>query len=211
MNLATFIPIVQYFYWLFIVILILGSIIDYSKYKLFNLENMERFKQIENIYNIIYILAFSAFTTFFIVFYTVAGFILNFSFYFTLVVFGITAYSYANMLRDADSIKIKILVILPLVILYVIFYFFFHGDNIYKIAQQCKPTGDTNKFICKYVNGTYIGEAKAFMRHGEGTYTFHSGASYSGGWQNNLRHGTGITITKEGVKTTDEWKKGKKK
>ena len=53
MNLATFIPIVQYFYWLFIVILILGSIIDYSKYKLFNLENMERFKQIENIYNII--------------------------------------------------------------------------------------------------------------------------------------------------------------
>ena len=94
--------------------------------------------------------------------------------------------------------------------IYLILYFFFYGDNIYKIAQQCKPTDNNNKFICQYVNGTYIGETKAFLRHGEGVYKFNSGASYSGAWKNSLRHGTGTTLTAEGVTTTDVWKKGKK-
>jgi hypothetical protein len=97
------------------------------------------------------------------------------------------------------------------VLLFLFFYAYFYEDRIYKVSKYCKPTGDLKVKICKFSNGVYTGELKAFLRHGQGTYKYNSGASYSGGWQNSLRHGTGVTITKEGVKTTDEWKKGKKK
>ena len=97
------------------------------------------------------------------------------------------------------------------VLLFLFFYAYFYEDRIYKVSKYCKPTENPKIKICKFSNGVYTGELKAFLRHGQGTYKFNSGESYSGGWQNNLRHGTAITITKEGIKTTDEWKKGKKK
>ena len=96
------------------------------------------------------------------------------------------------------------------VLLFLFFYAYFYEDRIYKASKYCKLTGEPKVKICRFSNGVYTGELKAFLRHGEGIYKFNSGASYTGGWQNSLRHGTGVTITAKGIKTTDIWKKGKK-
>ena len=95
-------------------------------------------------------------------------------------------------------------------LLFLFFYIFFYEDRIYKVSKYCKPTENPKIKICKFSNGVYMGELKAFLRHGEGVYKFNSGASYSGAWKNSLRHGTGTTLTVEGATTTDVWKKGKK-
>ena len=36
--------------------------------------------------------------------------------------------------------------------------------------------------FCKYSNGTYTGEMKAFRRHGQGTYIYDTGENYNGKW-----------------------------
>ena len=36
--------------------------------------------------------------------------------------------------------------------------------------------------VCKYSNGTYTGEMKAFRRHGQGEYIWDTGKTFKGEW-----------------------------
>ena len=77
-----------------------------------------------------------------------------------------------------------IAIVAPFVISYIIFYFIYYGDKIYNLSPHCQNTQDQNIKICKYSNGTYTGEMKAFRRHGQGEYIWDSGKTYKGKWKN---------------------------
>jgi hypothetical protein len=179
-----------------------------------------KFRNEEIILNLGYFILFIGyliFSSFVFVFFAFAGLVINFNFWWSLCMLGVFSWillEYINSFSTSFGIsykKMSIIFLGSFVLLFLFFYAYFYEDRIYKVSKYCKPTGDLKVKICKFSNGVYTGELKAFLRHGQGTYKYNSGASYSGGWQNSLRHGTGVTITKEGVKTTDEWKKGKKK
>ena len=115
-----------------------------------------------------------------------------------IAIFGYWSLRYVKAISKIYNISFKktFVIFLGIFALFFLFCFiFFYEDRIYKVSKYCKPTENPKIKICKFSNGVYMGELKAFLRHGEGVYKFNSGASYSGGWQNNLRHGTGITIT----------------
>ena len=75
-----------------------------------------------------------------------------------------------------------IAIITPFIISFIIFYSLFYGDNIYKLSPHCENTKDPKIKVCKYSNGTYTGEMKAFRRHGQGQYIWNSGKTYNGEW-----------------------------
>ena len=157
------------------------------------------------------------FSSFIFVFFTFAGLVLYSDFWWSLFIIGVFGWCLLYYIKafsisfGISHIKVSIIFIGSFVSLFMIFYAYFYEDRIYKVSKYCKPTENPKIKICKFSNGVYTGELKAFLRHGQGTYKFNSGGSYSGGWQNSIRHGTGVAITKEGVKTTDEWEKGKRK
>ena len=66
--------------------------------------------------------------------------------------------------------------------LFGIFYYLYYGDKIYKLSPHCQNTNDPIIKFCKYSNGTYTGEMKAFRRHGLGKYVWNSGKVYDGLW-----------------------------
>ena len=74
------------------------------------------------------------------------------------------------------------MIIGPFAVSFIIFYFLYNGDNIYKISPHCENTNDPKIKVCKYSNGTYEGEMKAFKRHGQGEYIWNSGKTYKGKW-----------------------------
>jgi hypothetical protein len=76
-----------------------------------------------------------------------------------------------------------IAIIIPFIIAFLICYYFFNGDKIYKLSPHCENTQDPKIKVCKYSNGTYTGEMKAFRRHGQGEYIWNSGKTYSGEWK----------------------------
>ena len=217
MNLGTLHPIAQYIFWSFIIICMPIWVLDMTT--ILKLRS-RKFRNEEIILNLGYFILFIGyliFSSFVFVFFAFAGLVINFNFWWSLCMLGVFSWillEYINSFSTSFGIsykKMSIIFLGSFVLLFLFFYAYFYEDRIYKVSKYCKPTGDLKVKICKFSNGVYTGELKAFLRHGQGTYKYNSGASYSGGWQNSLRHGTGVTITKEGVKTTDEWKKGKKK
>ena len=76
----------------------------------------------------------------------------------------------------------KLIIIGPFAVSFVIFYFLYNGDNIYKISPHCENTSDPKIKVCKYSNGTYTGEMKAFRRHGQGEYIWNTGKTFKGRW-----------------------------
>ena len=50
------------------------------------------------------------------------------------------------------------------------------------MGPHCENTNDPKIKVCKYSNGTYTGEMKAFRRHGQGEYIWNSGKTYKGEW-----------------------------
>ena len=217
MNIGLLHPIAQYIFWSFIGIGGPAWILDMTI--LLKLRS-RKFRNEEIIVGLAYFILFIGyliFSSFVFVFFAFAGLVVNVDFWWSLFILGIFGWCLLYYIK-AFSIsfgishkKMSIIFLGSFVSLFLIFYAYFYEDRIYKVSKYCKPTENPKIKICKFSNGVYMGELKAFLRHGEGVYKFNSGASYSGEWQNSLRHGTGITITKKGVKTTDEWEKGKKK
>ena len=103
---------------------------------------------------------------------------------------GVLFKEHDDFLREAQiEIKYKILrklpaiaIIAPFIISFIIFYSLFYGNNIYKLSPHCENTNDPKIKVCKYSNGTYTGEMKAFRRHGQGEYIWNSGKTYNGEW-----------------------------
>ena len=217
MNLGLLHPIAQYIFWSFIGIAGPAWVLDMTA--VLKLRS-RKFRNEEIIIGLAYFILFIGyliFSSFIFVFFAFAGLVINFALLWSLLLMGYFAWWLLDYIKSFSISfrisykKISIIFLGSFVLLFLFFYAYFYEDRIYKVSKYCKPTENPKIKICKLSNGVYTGELKAFLRHGQGTYKFNSGESYSGGWQNSIRHGTGVTITKEGVKTTDEWEKGKKK
>ena len=216
MNLGLLHPIAQYAFWSFVGIGGPAWILDMTI--LIKLRS-RKFRNEEIIVGLAYFILFIGyliFSSFVFVFFAFAGLVVNFDFWWDLLILGVFGWwllDYIKVFSISFGIshkKMSIIFLGSFVSLFLIFYAYFYEDRIYKTSKYCKPTENPKIKICKFSNGVYMGELKAFLRHGEGVYKFNSGASYSGAWKNSLRHGTGTTLTAEGVTTTDVWKKGKK-
>ena len=147
--------------------------------------------------NYIAVISLSMLNSIFIIFLFSAGYLINLDL--ALSVGMIALYIYlANLFINMwvpifNDMKIKnifllklpaIALVVPLIISFLIFYLLFYGDKIYKLSPHCENTQDPKIKACKYSNGTYTGEMKAFRRHGQGEYIWDSGKTYSGEWKN---------------------------
>ena len=130
-----------------------------------------------------------------IIFLFSADYLLNLDLFFSLMMIGIYIYLskiFISMFKEILVIagiknlliqKIPVIAIVaPFIISFIIFYSLFYGDNIYKLSPHCENTKDPKIKVCKYSNGTYTGEMKAFRRHGQGEYIWNSGKTYNGEW-----------------------------
>ena len=130
-----------------------------------------------------------------IIFLFSADYLLNLDLFFSLLMIGVYIYLskiFITMFKEIFIIagiknlliqKIPtIAIITPFIISFIIFYSLFYGDNIYKLSPHCENTKDPKIKVCKYSNGTYMGEMKAFRRHGQGEYIWNSGKTYNGEW-----------------------------
>ena len=144
-----------------------------------------------SITNILSIIGFSIINSLFLIFIYSAGFFLNYDFWVNVIWIGVYIYCANEILKifnDAFSnnkiykLVGKLIIIGPFLISFIIFYGLFYGDKIYKISPHCENTNDPRIKVCKYSNGTYTGEIKAFRRHGQGEYIWDSGKTYKGEW-----------------------------
>jgi hypothetical protein len=154
--------------------------------------------------NYIGIISLSILNSIFIIFFFSAGYLMNIDLAISVLMIGLYVYlanefinlwrvlfkEHDDFLREAQiEIKYKILrklpaiaILAPFIISFIIFYSLFYGDNIYKLSPHCENTKDPKIKVCKYSNGTYTGEMKAFRRHGQGEYIWNSGKTYNGEW-----------------------------
>ena len=144
-----------------------------------------------SITNILSIIGFSIINSLFLIFIYSAGFFLNYDFWVNVIWIGVYIYCANEILKifnDAfGNNKIyklvgKLIIIGPFLISFIIFYGLFYGDKIYKISPHCENTNDPKIKVCKYSNGTYTGEMKAFRRHGQGEYIWNTGNTFKGEW-----------------------------
>ena len=144
-----------------------------------------------SITNILSIIGFSIINSLFLIFIYSAGFFLNYDFWVNVIWIGVYIYCANEILKifnDAfGNNKIyklvgKLIIIGPFLISFIVFYGLFYGDKIYKISPHCENTNDPKIKVCKYSNGTYTGEMKAFKRHGQGEYIWDSGKTFKGKW-----------------------------
>ena len=128
----------------------------------------------------------------FLIFIFSAGFIINYDFAINILWIGLFIYLAINFIKIFDEIDEKnyflrilpkIAILGPLIISFTIFYIIYYGDKIYKLSPHCQNTEDPKIKFCKYSNGTYTGEMKAFRRHGEGEYIWDSGKTFNGQWK----------------------------
>jgi len=130
-----------------------------------------------------------------IIFLFSADYLLNLDLFFSLLMIGIYIYLskiFITMFKEIlviagiKSLFIQkipaIAIVAPFIISFIIFYSLFYDDKIYKISPHCENTEDPKIKVCKYSNGTYTGEMKAFRRHGQGEYIWNSGKTYNGEW-----------------------------
>ena len=130
-----------------------------------------------------------------IIFLFSADYLLNLDLFFSLLMIGvyiylskifITMFKKIFIIAGIKNLLIQkiptIAIITPFIISFIIFYSLFYGDNIYKLSPHCENTKDPKIKVCKYSNGTYTGEMKAFRRHGQGEYIWNSGKTFNGKW-----------------------------
>ena len=141
--------------------------------------------------NILSIIGFSIINSLFLIFIYSAGFFFNYDFWVNVIWIGVYIYCANEILKifndefgNNKTFKIigKIIIIGPFIVSFIIFYALFYGDKIYKLSPHCENTSDPKIKVCKYSNGTYTGEMKAFRRHGQGEYVWNSGKTFKGKW-----------------------------
>ena len=141
--------------------------------------------------NILSIIGFSIINSLFLIFIYSAGFFFNYDFWVNVIWIGVYMYCANEILKifndefgNNKTFKIigKIIIIGPFIVSFIIFYALLYGDKIYKLSPHCENTSDPKIKVCKYSNGTYTGEMKAFRRHGQGQYVWNSGKTFKGKW-----------------------------
>lgn len=201
MNFHLFINEIYYLLWILLITFILSLII---------IANVEKFKKYELfIYSLIFLGFFSGnlLLIFHTIFFINSGIILNLDFIFFLLFVG--SILWINYVTYKIIIKKIILglIYLPLVVVFVILQLTLKSENIYKISKYCKSTQD-KKALCIYDENKYVGDLKSFQRHGEGTYFWKSGGTYTGKWAEGKKEGYGIEKFPSGARYTGEFKNG---
>ena len=185
MNLGLIHPYLTYLLFLVIFLSLAAWIGDFIKNK------SDKILIALSISNILSVIGFSIINALFLVFVFSAGFFLNLDFFVNVIWIFIYLYCAHEILKifddgfgDNKKYKLisKLIIIGPFAISFVIFYFLYNGDNIYNISPHCENTNDPKIKVCKYSNGTYTGEMKAFRRHGQGEYIWDTGKTFKGGW-----------------------------
>ena len=185
MNIALVHPYISYLL-IFIIVTSLSTwLVDFIKKK------NELITLISFFGYILSIISLSIFNSIFIIFIYSVGFFVNEDLFLGILWICIYVY-WANEIlkifneefRDNKKYKlfVKIIIVGPFIVSFVVFYLLFYGDKIYKLSPNCENTNDPKIKFCKYSNGTYEGEMKAFKRHGQGEYIWNSGKTYKGKW-----------------------------
>lgn len=202
MNLGFSYPIVSYIFFIWLFIILIPTILKLISKRLADID------WITTICGYIMIFGYAILTSFFIIFLNSAGYLLNLDLLFNLFIIGYFIYSLNSLIKSLGKKFVFTAILTPFLISFGIFYFLFNGEKIYKLSPYCKNTNDFKIKFCTYENGTYMGELKAFKRHGQGTYNWNSGKIYTGQWKNNLMNGSG-EMTSEGSTIKGVWKKHK--
>ena len=185
MNIALVHPYISYLL-IFIIVTSLSTwLVDFIKKK------NELITLISFFGYILSIISLSIFNSIFIIFMYSVGFFVNGDLFLGILWICIYVYCANGILkifneefRDNKKYKlfVKIIIVGPFIVSFIIFYVLFYGDKIYKLSPHCENTNDPKIKVCKYSNGTYTGEMKAFKRHGQGEYIWDSGKTFKGKW-----------------------------
>ena len=203
MNLGLLIPEATTIFWIWFPVLLVVVFILPSKYIKFKNKDY-----ILGAGNIFIVFSYSIIVSLYIVFYSSAGYIINFDFFVSLFILGYFIYL-INLFKKYLTIKfIYGFILAPFIISFSVFFYLYNGEKIYKLSRFCEITKITNIIYCKYSNGIYLGEMKAFYRQGKGVYKWNSGKIYEGEWKNSLMDGEGI-MTENANVTKGPWKKHK--
>ena len=203
MNLGLLLPEATTIFWIWFPILLVVVFILPSKYI--------KFKNKYYILiagNIFIIFSYAIIVSLYIVFYSSAGYIINFDFFVSLFILGYFIYLINLFKESLPKTFTYGFILAPLIISFSVFFYLYNGEKIYKLSRYCEITKITNVIYCKFSNGIYLGEMKAFYRHGKGVYEWNSGKIYEGEWKNSLMDGEGI-MTENGNVTKGTWKKHK--
>ena len=142
------------------------------------------------------IIALSIINSIFLIFIYSAGFFLDIDFAINIFWIGVYIYCANEFLKIFNPVfenfkfyRVipKLVMIGPFIVSFIIFYLLFYGDKIYNLSPNCENTNDPKIKVCKYSNGTYTGEMKAFKRHGLGEYVWNTGKTWDGQWENGKR------------------------
>ena len=190
MNIALVHPYISYLL-IFIIVTSLSTwLVDFIKKK------NELITLISFFGYILSIISLSIFNSIFIIFIYSVGFFVNEDLFLGILWICIYVYCANGILkifneefRDNKKYKlfVKIIIVGPFIVSFIIFYVLFYGDKIYKLSPHCENTNDPKIKVCKYSNGTYTGEMKAFKRHGLGEYVWNTGKTWDGQWENGKR------------------------
>ena len=185
MNIALVHPYISYLL-IFIIVTSLSTwLVDFIKKK------NELITLISFFGYILSIIGLSIFNSIFIIFIYSVGFFVNGDLFLGILWICIYVYCANGILkifneefRDNKKYKlfVKIIIVGPFIVSFIIFYVLFYGDKIYKLSPHCENTNDPKIKVCKYSNGTYTGEMKAFRRHGQGEYIWNTGKTFKGEW-----------------------------
>ena len=179
MNLGLLLPEMRIAFWIMLSIICFTSFI--LPLKFISFKGKEIVLAIGNIFMTV---CYAIITSLFIIFYTSAGLLINYDFFASLCIVAGFLYLIFEYKKLLPKIVIYTLFLLPLVISFFIFFYLYNEDKIYKLSPHCQNTEDPKIKFCKYSNGTYTGEMKAFRRHGQGEYIWDSGKTYKGEWKN---------------------------
>ena len=203
MNLGLLIPEASTIFWIWFPVLLVVVFILPSKYIKFKNKDY-----ILGAGNIFIVFSYSIIVSLYIVFYSSAGYIINFDFFVSLFILGYFIYLINLFKKHLTKKFIYGFILPPFIISFSVFFYLYNGEKIYKLSRFCEITKITNIIYCKYSNGIYLGEMKAFYRQGKGVYKWNSGKIYEGEWKNSLMDGEGI-MTENGNVTKGTWKKHK--
>ena len=190
MNIGLVHPYISYLLIFIIVTSLSAWLVDFIKKK------NELITLISSFGYILSVISISIFNSIFIIFIYSAGFFVNGDLFLGILWIGIYIYCANEILkifneefRDNKKHKlfVKIIIVSPFILSFVVFYLLFYGDKIYKLSPHCENTNDPKIKVCKYSNGTYTGEMKAFKRHGLGEYVWNTGKTWDGQWENGKR------------------------
>jgi len=203
MSFFTVHPIITYIFLIFAFITIIPIFLHFipKKFAVIGL--------IDAICQWVAILGYAILSSFFIIFLNSAGYLFNLDLLLNIFIIGYFIYVLNHMLKTHGKLVVIVMVLTPFLISFVIFYFLFNGEKIYKLSPHCENTSNPKIKYCVYNNGTYLGELRAFKRHGIGTYNWNSGKIYSNKKKNGLMDGFG-EMTLNGQKTKGKWKKHKR-